>query len=182
MARKKTGRRRGRPYNPNARRHQTTRAGRRGEIDRGSERLRAKKRAATSREDIELTAPGVLYGHGHLDRFQYDALAFVTELLRRISRSFGRDASPAGVWAAIIAAASRTAPSMPPIIGDYGARDALARICRQLDGSRDLVLALAEERRLPAIVLRAVEQRLTPGDLARLELLAFAPLRPRRAA
>ena len=78
--RKKTGRPRGRPYNPNARRHQTTRAGRRGEIDRGSERLPAKKRAATSREDVEMTPAG----YRHLDNAQYSALGWVTQLLQRI--------------------------------------------------------------------------------------------------
>jgi len=113
--RKKTGRRRGRPYNPNARRHQTTRAGRRGEVDRGSPRLRARKLALTTREDVEMTPAGILYGHGHLDNAQYSALGWVTALLRRIARSFGRDASPAGVWAAIVAAASRT----PPGAGHY---------------------------------------------------------------
>jgi len=75
------------------------------------------------------------------------------------------------VWAAIVAAASRTSPGAPAIIGDYGARGTLARICRQLDGSRDLVLELGEERRLPDIVMRAAEHRLTPYDLTQLELL-----------
>jgi hypothetical protein len=112
--RKKTGQRRGRPYNPHARRHQTTRAGRRGERDLGAVWLRAKKRAATGREDVEMTPAGVLYGQGHLDNAQYSALGWVTQLLQRIARSFGQGMSPVGVWAAIIAAASRTAPGMPP--------------------------------------------------------------------
>ena len=85
-------------------------------------------------------------------------------MLRRIARSFGRDASPAGVWAAILAAASRTPPGALPIIGDYGARDTLARICKRLDGSRDLVLQLAEEGPMPPICVRAAERRLTHGD------------------
>ena len=50
-------RRIGRRYDPLARRRHTTRAGRRGgdARDRGSPLLRAKKRTATGREDIEVT-------------------------------------------------------------------------------------------------------------------------------
>jgi hypothetical protein len=118
-----------------------------------------------------MTPAGVLYGYGHLDNAQYSALGWITQLLRRIARSFGRDASPSGVWSAIVAAASRTPPGALPIIGDYGARDTLARICRRLDGSRDLVLELAEEGPMPPICVRAVEHRLTPRDAVRLELL-----------
>ena len=126
---------RGRPYDPNARRHQTTRAGRRGEVDRGSSRLREKKRAATSREDVEMTPAGVLYGFGHIDNVQYSALGWITHLLRRIACSFGRDASPSGVWAALLAAASRTPPGALPIIGDYGAHLAIALTMAHLDGN-----------------------------------------------
>ena len=118
-----------------------------------------------------MTPGGVLYGHGHLDNAQYSTLGWISHLLHRIARSFGRDASPSGVWAALLAAASRTPPSALPIIGDYGARDTLARICKRLDGSRDLVLELAEEGPMPPICLRVAENRLTPRDAVRLELL-----------
>jgi hypothetical protein len=133
--------------------------------------LRQKKRRLTAREDVELTPAGVLYGHGHLDNAQYSALGFITVLVRRIARSFGRDASPVGIWAALAAAASRSAPGMPAIVGDFGARRTLDRICERLDGSRDLVLELAAENRLPPICIRAAEQRLTSNDRAQLELL-----------
>jgi hypothetical protein len=43
-----------------------------------------------------------LYGLGHLDNAQYSALGWITQLLQRITRSFGRGMSPAGVWAAIV--------------------------------------------------------------------------------
>ena len=163
----------GRKFNPHARRRSTTRRGRRGEDDRdyGSPLLRARKLAATSRDDVEMTPAGILFGHGHLDRYEYDTLGHVTGLLQRIARSFGRGASPAGVWAALIAAASRTAPSTPDIVGDFGARRRLEQICRRLDGSRDLVLELAAEGPLPPICLRALERRLTPRDLVQLESL-----------
>ena len=169
--RKKTGRRRGRPYNPNARRHQTTRAGRRGEVNRGSPRLRARKLALTTREDVEMTPAGILYGHGHLDNAQYSALGWVTALLRRIARSFGRGVSPAGIWNAILGALIKTTPGIEPMVGDQGGRRTLEHVLRRLDGSRDLVLELAEEGPMPSIYVRAAGHRLTPRDLVRLELL-----------
>jgi hypothetical protein len=170
---RRTGRKRGRPpgRNPNARRYQTTRAGRRGEIDRGSDWLRARKIRTTSRVDVEMTPAGTLYGYGHIDREQYDKLGAITWLLRRIARSFGRDASPAGLWLALMAAASRTRPGMPSVVGDYGARDTLGQIARRLDGSRDFVLELAAESPLPPICIRAAERRLTSRDLVQIELL-----------
>jgi hypothetical protein len=118
-----------------------------------------------------MTPAGILFGHGHLDNAQYSALGWVTRLLQKIAWSFGTGASPAGIWAAIIAAASRTTPGMPAIIGDFGARRQLERICRRLDGSRELVLALAAEGPLPSICLRVLEHRLTPRDAVQLELL-----------
>jgi hypothetical protein len=174
MAHRKRRHTGGRKYNPHAKRRFTTRFGRKHgyePVDHGSERLRTKKRAATGREDIEMTVPGVLFGQGYLDRAQYDALGWVTQLLQRIARSFGRGASSAGVWAAIIAAASRTAPGMPDVVGDFGARRALERTLQRLDGSRDLVLELAAEGPLPPVCLRAAEHRLTLRDLVQLELL-----------
>src|SRR4051794_34681843 len=138
MAGKRAERRRGgRKHDPNARRHATTRRGRRGEDDRdyGSAWLRAKKLRTTSRDDIELTAAGVLFGRGLIDRYQYDTLGQISRLLQQISRSFGRDASPAGLWAALLAAGSRTPPGALAIVGDQGARRALERTLRRLDGS-----------------------------------------------
>jgi hypothetical protein len=133
--------------------------------------LRARKLAATSRDDVELTPAGILHGHGHLDRYEYDTLGRVTGLLQRIARSFGRGMSPAGIWNAVLGALIRTTPGFEPIIGDHGARRQLERICRRLDGSKDLVIELASEGPLPPICLRALERRLTPRDLVQLELL-----------
>jgi hypothetical protein len=133
--------------------------------------LRARKVAATGREDVELTSAGVLYGRGHLDNLEYSALGYVTQLRQRIARSFGRGASPAGVWGAILGALIKTTPGFEPIVGDHGARRQLEQICRRLDRSRDLVIELAGEGPLPPICLRALEHRLTPRDLVQLELL-----------
>jgi hypothetical protein len=79
--------------------------------------------------------------------------------------------SPAGIWNAILGALIKTTPGFEPIIGDHGARRQLERICKRLDGSRDLVIELASEGPLPPICLRALERRLTPRDLVQLELL-----------
>jgi hypothetical protein len=56
--------RRGRPRLANAKRRQTTVAGRRGVpvIDRGTNELRSRKRRLTTREDLEVNAVGILYG------------------------------------------------------------------------------------------------------------------------
>jgi hypothetical protein len=58
-----------------------------------------------------------------------------------------------------------------PLAGNLGARWQLARICRGLDGSRELALELAQERELPAVCVRAAEHYLTLRDLVQLELL-----------
>ena len=75
------------------------------------------------------------------------------------------------VRTAMLGAATSGRPGFPPPSGDAGARDRLARICRQLDGSRELVLELAAEQRLPPICVRAAESRLTQRDGVQLELL-----------
>ena len=83
----------------------------------------------------------------------------------------GRGVTVNGLWQAIVAAGSKTTGYALPLTGDLGARRQLDRICRGLAGSRELVLALAQERPLPAICIRASEQRLTPRDSVQLELL-----------
>jgi hypothetical protein len=164
----------GRRFDPHAKRRFTTRYGRKHgheRIDRGSELLRAKKRLATGREDVEMTPCGILYGHGHIDRQQYDKLGWITMLLRRIARSCGRSASPQGLWSAILGALTRTTPGIAPIAGDQGARARLERILRRLDGSAGFILELAAEGPPPAICLRAAQRRWTPRDYVQLELL-----------
>jgi hypothetical protein len=171
MGRKRTGRRRGRPVDPHARRRQTTRAGRRGEVDRGSERLRAKKRQLTSREDVEMTPAGALYGLAHLDNAQYTKLGVITAMLRNVQTAMGKGSLSVGaLWSALVDR-SHTRISSLPLLGDRGGRQQLARVCRQLDGCRSLVIALAEERTVPPIVVRAMARQLTDRDLATLEIL-----------
>jgi hypothetical protein len=83
----------------------------------------------------------------------------------------GGNLSVAGLWAAVLGAATGGRRAVPAILGDAGARARLARICARLDGSRTLVLQLAAENRTPAVVARAATHRLTPGDQAQLERL-----------
>jgi hypothetical protein len=115
-----------------------------------------------------------LFGRGHLDNAQYSALGYVTQILQTIARSFGRGVSPAGLWAAILGALTKTTPGIEPIVGDQGSRVRLEGILRRLDGSKTLVLELASESVLPPICIRAAERRLTPRDLVQIELLRKA--------
>ena len=78
-----------------------------------------------------MTPAGVLYGHGCLDDAQYSALGWVTRLLQTIARTFGRNASSAGLWNAILEALTKTTPDFEEIVGDLGARRQLERVCRR---------------------------------------------------
>jgi hypothetical protein len=168
-AKRRTGRRRGRPYDPNAKRHRTDRAGRRGEIDLGSPWLLAKKMRATTRGDVEMDGAGVLYGRDLIDRQQYDMLGVASLLLRRIATAMGRGTSVSGLWQAIIAAGSRTGYTLP-LLGDMNARRSLERMCTTLNGSRSLVIELCEGR-MPPLVLRAALHELTAEDAMALQEL-----------
>jgi hypothetical protein len=145
---------RGRPRKPDAfsKRRATTSAGRRPEPDTGSAALRARKRAITGREDLPIDGTGVLYGHGLLDRAQFDTLSMVTEVLIRVTRAWGgRDGNVTGLWTSITGAMIGTGFAPPRVADDRGsladkARRQLQRICQRLDGSRNLVVALAKER------------------------------------
>src|SRR5215831_5974295 len=75
MARKKTGRRRGRPsLGRFAKSRQTTRRGRREGPDLGTDALRRHKRLLTGREDLPLDPAGVLLGRELIDPQQYSTL------------------------------------------------------------------------------------------------------------
>jgi hypothetical protein len=50
------------------------------------------------------------------------------------------------------------------------ARRRLQRMCRRLDGSRELVISLAEGK-VPGIVVHVIERRLTAADAESLERL-----------
>ena len=125
----------------------------------------------TTREDIEVTPAGVLYGRGHLDNAQYSKLGIITQLLRKVQMAMGKGSlSVAGIWRALIDR-SYTRITALPLPGDHGARHQLAQVCRQLDGCRSLVIELAEERTVPSIVIHAIQHCLGPQDLVALERL-----------
>jgi hypothetical protein len=170
-ARRRKGGKRGRKFDPNARRHRTDRAGRRGEVDLGAPRLRQRKLLILGRADLELTPASTLFALGHLNNLQFSKVGAVTMLLHRIARACGKHYSVSGLWAAIIACGSRPTSFLPPVIGDANARSALSRICHKLNGSRSLILQLAEEREIPGIVVRAIGRRLTERDALELERL-----------
>jgi hypothetical protein len=174
VARKKTGRRRGRPINPRARRRQTTRRGRRGEpepVDEGTTQPRAKKLRTTTRADVELTGAGILFGCELLDRQQYDVLDQIAAQLRLVARGWGiSTGGVSGLWSALLAM-TRTRNAVVPVpAGAEAARYRLARALARLYGSRALVTALAENR-LPPLVERVVARRLTRADAVALENL-----------
>jgi hypothetical protein len=160
---------RGRKPNPNARRRQKDRAGRRGEVDEGSPRLIQKKIQLTGRSDVEMTPAGILYGRDLLDRQQYDMLGVVTLLLRRVAAACGRGYTVHGLWLAILSAATRTSYTLP-LLGDQNARRSLERLCSALNGSRALVIELAEGQ-MPPLVIRAALNQLTPFDMVEIEEL-----------
>jgi hypothetical protein len=136
--------------------------------------LRLKKLRATGRADVECTAAGALYGLGHLDNVQYSRLGVLTLMLRRIIRAMGRDASVEGLWRGLLAAGSRPSGFVPALLGDQNGRRKLTTACRELNGVRSLVVALAEEISIPPLVIRAIRRELTLDDVAQLEELRRA--------
>jgi hypothetical protein len=95
--------------------------------------------------------------------------------LQRLAVAWGGLGGVTGLWLSITSALIRTgyAP-IPGADGGFGlagpARRRLARALRRLDGSRDLVIQLAEGR-APPLVLHVVENRITPKDEVELDRL-----------
>ena len=164
----------GRPRKADAKRRRTTLLGRAPEVDQGTVQLRwAKRRIAAGREDLEINGASVLFAHDHLDRAQFDTLGTITEMLQRMARAWGGIGGVTGLWFAITGAAVpgfvRRENEMLSGLSDQ-ARRHLQRACRGLDGSKMLVIELAEGR-APPIVLRVLDRRLTVADEAILERL-----------
>jgi hypothetical protein len=141
-----------------------------------AELRRRKRRIAAGREDLEISGTSVLLAYEHLNRQQFDTLGTITELLQRIARAWGgRDGSVGGLWQAITAAMVATGYTPNPV-GDGGfgladgARRRLQRMCRRLDGSRALIIELAEGR-VPDLVLHVLDHALTDDDATALERL-----------
>jgi hypothetical protein len=131
----------------------------------------ARKRRLTLRADLELNGAAILYGHEHLDRQQFDTLGMITGLLQRLARGWAGTGGVTGLWYAIIGAAVHTGVRPPNATASGladGARRQLERARRQLDGSRDLVIQLAEDR-VPPLVLHVLDGAITPADAVALE-------------
>jgi hypothetical protein len=172
-ARRKQARQRGRPRQEFARRQQTTRAAMRGEpeaIDAGAPGLLQRKLALAGSVTAEMNASGILLGRGHIDADQFRKLTVLAAMLQQIRRSMGKTLSVGALWSALIDR-SHARPTAPPLIGDGRARDRLTSICRQLNGSAVLVLAIAGEERIPALCIRAAANTLTAEDRAALNAL-----------
>lgn len=91
---------RGRRRNPLSKRNLSTRAGRRsGEIDQGTDELRALRTAITGRADLPLDPLGVLLGRDRISIAQYHAGRDIGDLLELIRPQGGSG----GIWAAILA-------------------------------------------------------------------------------
>jgi hypothetical protein len=151
-------------------------------VDHGTPQLRGRKFRATKRDDIELTGPGILYGHGHLDRHQYDQLGEVAVTLQLLAKNLGpRPNAVANLWRAIVGAGIGAAYSgVPSSIGELAgiARTRLERMLSRLDGSRDLVIAVAESRPLP-LIERVLEGAITDADPCHIGTITVAARRSR---
>jgi hypothetical protein len=126
------------------------------------------------RLDLELDGAAILHVRGQLDREQYDTLGLINRQLAQLARGWGGDGGCGGLWAALTGALTPARPAPSAVdqllgVADY-ARDRLARACRHLDGSRRLVIALAEGA-APPIVGRVIQHRITPADIVTLENL-----------
>jgi hypothetical protein len=167
-------RRGGRPRKADAKRRATTLSGRAPDRDTGTIELRRRKTQVTTRIDLEINAAGVLFGHGLLTPEQYDVLATVTLWLQRLARGWGGLGGVTGLWYSILGAAVPTGFVRPQDAIASGLADSARRqlgwALRRLNGSRDLVVELAEGH-TPEIVVRVIERRLTVSDAAMLERL-----------
>jgi hypothetical protein len=126
----------------------------------------------------EADAAGVLFGRGLLTPEQYDGLSTVTLWLQRLARGWGGLGGVTGLWFSILGAAVPTGFARPHNAIASGladsARQQLDQALRRLDGSRDLVVDIAEGR-VPEIVVHVLERRLTAADVMALERLRGGP-------
>lgn len=173
MARRKTGRPRGRPRKHNARRRETTRAGRRGEptVDRGSPELRRRRALATGDAELPADALGILLGHRKIDTAQYGAGREIGELLTTARRAFGGE-TPGNVWHRLMAGPPSPGISDAVMAAAGRAWRILSRLRRILgEPVAELVFAVAEGQMLPAVAAIAAGRRLTPADRTALRVV-----------
>jgi hypothetical protein len=167
--------RRGRPRKANARHRATTVAGRAPPPDYGTPELRQRKVRATTRDNLEVNAVGVLYGRGLIDAEEYDTLGTIVIWLHRLASGWADTGGVHGLWSSIIGAATPTPGYIRAVnavasgLAD-GARRQLLWALKELDGSRDIVISLAEDR-VPPLVMHVLEGRFSDEDVADLARL-----------
>lgn len=149
MARKRTGKKRGRPADAQAKRRQTTRAGRRGEVveaDRGTRELRRSRRMATGSEDLPADALGMLLGRAVITLQEYHAGRDVAELLDVARRALGLVGRVHSVWASVLAGGRFGRSPIEGAAAEW-ARRMLDRVRQWIgdDSIFELVLAVAED-------------------------------------
>jgi hypothetical protein len=108
-------------------------------------------------------------------------LGTITGLLQFVAKAWGlRDGSVGGLWEAILAAATPLpiGAVVPVPAGAEGARFRLTRLLGQLNGSRELVVAIAEGRVPPP----AISRHQMSADRSRSRRPGRAARRSRRAA
>jgi hypothetical protein len=121
----------------------------------------------------------VLFGRDLVDAEQRDVLGEITATLRFLAYQLGpTPEAVARIWrqltGALIPARSGGTRGAGPM-ADIAVRR-MQRILNRLNGSRDLVIALAEGRRVPRLVEHILDGKLDDADLADLEAI-----RPRRS-
>lgn len=135
----------GRPADPNARRRQTTRAGRKGQpyVDFGTAEARARRLLATGLESLPVDPLAILLGRGHIDNRQYAAGRDLGEQLALVRAGLGvvGDGTQSA-WSRILAGGGGGGgKSEPPSI--ERAWRLLARLRRRIGSERTAALTFA---------------------------------------
>jgi hypothetical protein len=162
-ARRRRLERRGRPRKANAKRRQTTTAGRRAPDDHGSPELAARKRrvANGSAEPVELRdVSGILCAHHLIEAEELATLRLLAQWLRALALAHHiGQAPPGGLWSALTSGAGFTGWFVPPAGSARGADRAAFRLA-------ELFQHFAELRALDqlALVLRVALAEGYPAD------------------
>jgi hypothetical protein len=149
-------RHRGRKSNPNAKRRQTTRAGRRADPDAVVQLAKRRRARLTLRADLEPTPLGVLLGRNVISRQQYDAALYYAALVAIWRKAFGlSDGSVEPMYRRFLAG---------QVDGNTGAGDATVRTVADLAAreisrfdsllsvpARDVVRAIGDGTWLPCV-------------------------------
>jgi hypothetical protein len=133
-SKRKAARRAGRPRTLNAKRRETTVAGRTPETDPGTAELRRHRIAATTSAELPNDLFGILLGRQWISTVEYRTSCEFADLVRTVHRSLGlTEASPAGTWRNILAASQVNGVTFTNSNAAERARRALVRFQRDLE-------------------------------------------------